>query len=372
MSDRDRIHPPRAAERILRLLLGRGADGSSIVGDLHEEFCQLARASGPLRARLWYWRQVAITGLSYSRPGRKTLDRVLHDLRFAFRGIVKEPGFASTVVITMALGIGAGTAIFSFVDGMLLRPLPFPQPDRLVRVWASPQSRDDPYVDLMYGDVRAFASGVPSFTSVTGLSLASRVLMDDRAENRENVVVARTTASFFETLGVTPVLGRVYTEAEARRGEQIVLISHELWERRYGATPDAIGSLLHLDVRAFRIVGVLPQGVEYPEDAQVWRALSPDEMQDDDREVHVVARLGPEATVSAANAAEQRVWCSGSLTRPRTPSAPIRSGSSPRNSAHSYRAMFLKTTPPFITKTTRRTAVMSSSGLPTTATRSAS
>ncbi len=261
---------------------------------------------------------MAITGLSYSRPGRKTLDRVLHDLRFAFRGIVKEPGFASTVVITMALGIGAGTAIFSFVDGMLLRPLPFSQPDRLVRVWASHQGRDDPYVDLMYGDVRAFASGVPSFASVTGLSLASRVMMDDRAENRENVVVARTTASFFETLGVTPVLGRVYTEAEARRGEQIVLISHELWERRYGATPDAIGSLLHLDVRAFRIVGVLPQGVEYPEDAQVWRALSPDEMQDDDREVHVVARLGPEATASAANAAVQRVATALAVEQPET------------------------------------------------------
>lgn len=287
---------------MLRALLPEGTDGRAIIGDLHEEFRQIVRSKGALRARLWYWRQVLGTGISYARPGRSTLDRRLQDVRFALRGMARERGFATTVVVTLALGIGAGTAIFSVVDGVLLRPLPFHEPDRLVRVWASNNRAGQPYLDLLYSDIDAFTEGVPSFQSVTGLSLVPRIMMDARGDNAENVLVARTTPALFGTLGIDPVLGRAYTDVDARRGEQIALISHGLWERRFAGDPDVIGTFVHLDVRGYQIVGVMPEGLEYPERVHVWRPLFPDETDDNDREVHLLARLGSDVSLSVANA----------------------------------------------------------------------
>ena len=269
MSARPGPQPPSLAERILRGLVGLDRDGSSIVGDLHEEFTSIARASGPTRARLWYWRQVVGTGLAYARPGRASLDRRRQDLRLALRGIIKEPGFAAAIVTTLALGIGAGTAIFSVVDGVILRPLPFEAPEQLVRVWATNERSGDPYVDLMYSDIEAFRRGAGSFSSVTGLSLAPRIMMDRRGENSENVIVARTTPEFFATLGIVPVLGRAYTQVEASEGAQVALISYELWERRFTRDPDVVGTFVHLNVRGFDIIGVLPEGLPYPEGAHV-------------------------------------------------------------------------------------------------------
>ena len=318
MSARRGLLPPRMAERILRGLVGREGDGSSIVGDLHEEFVSTMRASGPSRARLWYWRQVVATGVAYARPGRASLDRRRQDLRLAVRGIVREPAFAAAIVITLALGIGAGTAIFSVVDGVILHPLPFEAPEQLVRVWATNERAGDPYVDLMYGDVEAFRRGVPSFSSVTGLSLGTRVRMDARGQNSENVIVARTTPDFFKTLATSPVLGRPYTEGDARESARLALISYELWERRFARDPQILGTFVHLDLNGFEIIGVLPERLAYPDRAQVWRALSPDEMEDDDREVHLVARMTEDARSSAANAEVRSVAAALASDSPET------------------------------------------------------
>lgn len=292
---------------MLRWVLPAGPDGETIVGDLHEEFAGIASRSGSVRADVWYWRQVISTGFAYSRPGRAALERRLQDLRFSFRAIRKEPGFSGAIVLTLALAIGAGTAIFSVVDGVLLRPLPFERPEELVRIWASNEEAGQRYLDLLYTDIGAFSEGTSSFSGMSGLSLAPNAMLDARGDNAENVIVARTSPTLFATLGVTPVLGRAYTAEDASRGESYVLISHGLWQRRFGGDADVVGTFVHLDSRGYEIIGVLGEGLEYPERAQVWRALAPAAQLDDDREVHLVARLRSDARMSVANAEVQSV-----------------------------------------------------------------
>lgn len=221
---------------------------------------------------MWYWGQVVATGFGYARPGRAALERRLQDLGFAIRGIRREPGFAAAVIVTLALAIGAGTAIFSIVDAVMLRPLPFDEPDRLVRVWANDERSGEPYIDLLYADIEVFRSGVSSFSAVSGLSVAPLAMLDLRGENPEQVLVARSTVDLFATLGITPALGRSYTTADARSGEGLIVISHELWERRFASDPDVLGRVVHLNARGFEIIGVLPSGVAYPNGAQVWRS----------------------------------------------------------------------------------------------------
>ena len=184
--------PPRPAERILRWILPTGPDGKTILGDLHEEFRVAAAKRGPVRAALWYWAQVIVTGAGYARPGRAALDRRIQDLRFSLRGVRKEPGFSTAVILTLALSIGAGTAIFSVVDGVLLRPLPFESPEDLVRIWASNEREGQRNLDLLYSDIAAMSEGTTAFSTVTGLSMAPRAMLDARGGNPENVLVART------------------------------------------------------------------------------------------------------------------------------------------------------------------------------------
>jgi putative ABC transport system permease protein len=310
--------PPRLVTRVLRGLLGEGPDARSIIGDLHEEYQAIACDRGRVRAALWYWRQALGTGLSYARPGRAALDRLRQDLGFAMRGLRREPGFAAAVIATLALAIGAGTAIFSVVDGVLLRPLPFDAPHELVRVWASNERTGDPYVDLMYSDIEPFRRAGSAFASISGLSVAPRVMMDERGQNREDILVGRSTSDLFETLGVEPVLGRLYTVDDARTGTQLVVISHELWQRRFSGAADVIGRFVHLDVRGFEIIGVLPPRMGYPESVHAWRALTAEEMEDDDREVHLVARLAEGARPSAAQAEVASVAASLADATPET------------------------------------------------------
>jgi len=298
-------NPPRLAELLTELLLrrfvGHGVDGESIVGDLHEEFLEVSREKGLFRARLWYLMHAVSTVAIYARPGRPALDRRLQDLRVALRGLRREPGFTAAVVGTLALAIGAGTAIFSVVDGVLLRPLPFDEPGELVRVWASDTQAGDPFVDLTYQDIDAFRTGTPSFTAVSALSEAPRVLLDERGENPEPVTVARSTEDLFATLGVSPTPGRAYSAEDVQNGDRLIVISHALWQRRFAGESDVIGRMVHLDVTGYEIIGVLPQGIAYPAGTDVWRALTPPEMEDDDREVHLLARLTDRDLATTAN-----------------------------------------------------------------------
>ena len=201
------------------------------------------------------------------------LAQTLQDIRFAFRQIGKYPGFAAVIILTLALGTGADTAIFSVVNAVLLRPLPYRDAGRLVWVTErfalnfSPGAAFGPdYVawrreNSTFEQIEAFQSGDPN------TSLAS---------NGATLAVQATsvTPTFFSMLGVEPILGRSFASGEGSEGhDRVVLLSEGLWKSQFGSDPNILGTLIHLDGSAYTVVGVLPGSVRYPE-GDVWTPIS--------------------------------------------------------------------------------------------------
>ncbi|HSR42873.1 MAG TPA: ABC transporter permease, partial [Longimicrobiales bacterium] len=308
--------PPRWAGRLLRALLADDDHGRTILGDLHEEFGEVAADRGRGSAVAWYWWQVAVVGVGYARPGAAAVRDLGGDVRHGFRTLRRSPGFSLSVIGTLALGIGAGTAVVSVVDAVLIRPLPFPEPAELVRVWASDETGGRPAVDMLYSDVEAVSRGAEGLRAVTGLSVAPRTLLTARMEEPEAITVARTAGPFFATFGISPAAGRLYGEAE--EGAGVLVISEALFRRRFGGDPAALRGLVHVDTRGFEIVGVVPERMSFPEGVDAWRPLTAAELEDDDREVRVFARLGDGVGVSAATAELRGVAAGLAESRPTT------------------------------------------------------
>ncbi|MDT5272318.1 MAG: hypothetical protein QOH49_4504 [Acidobacteriota bacterium] len=227
---------------------------------------------------------------------------LLQDLRFGVRTLAKRPGFALVAVLTLALGIGANTAIFSVVNAVLLRPLPFRDAERLVIVYETTQSVPRDFVSVPnLEDYRAgsrsfegFATFVPQSVNLTGAGTEP-----------ERVVGAFVTSSFFPVVGVEPARGRAFTaEDDVQGGGQVALLAHELWQRRFGADPEIIGKSLVFNGEPYTVVGVMPEGFRYPTmapdvllPAQKWPNYKPV------RASHnqwIVGRLRPGVTYEAA------------------------------------------------------------------------
>jgi predicted permease len=244
----------------------------------------------------------------------------VEDLSLAARSLARRPGYAAGVVVTLGLGIGTVAAAFTVVDGVVLRPLPFPDSDRLLRVYRT-DDRGESDLDFSASQVEALSGTAASEGGMGAFSRAGRVL---RAEGYgdgqpRSVAFSRVTEGFVETLGVSPRLGRLFEPAEVRDGAPVVLLSEGLWRSVFGADPAAVGSPVHLDEVRHTVVGVLPSGSGFPEDALLWRPLTPDERADDDPELVLVARrpegLAPTAfdgaldgAVASARAAAPEVW----------------------------------------------------------------
>lgn len=290
--------PPVWAKRLLKATLPKGPRGETVLGDLHEEFGDLPLRRGPVVALVWFVGSGLVVSAQLRYPARGWAERRGNDLRHAVRGLVRTPAFAFSVVGTLGLGIGSAAAIFSVVDGVMLRPLPFEEPNELVRVWAAHPNSGERHLDLMYADIRAYSDRVDGFAGAAGFSVAPRRLTDGAGRARR-VTVARTSPGLFDVLGVTPALG----EGLVGPGEATLLISDRLWSTRYGRDPNVLGRSVRLEDEPFTVVGVLPKGLEYPSDADAWRTLSPGELEDDDREVHLVGRLAK--GTSLAQVAEQ-------------------------------------------------------------------
>ncbi|HWS87824.1 MAG TPA: ABC transporter permease [Pyrinomonadaceae bacterium] len=187
---------------------------------------------------------------------------LLQDLRFGVRTLAKRPGFALVAVLTLALGIGANTAIFSVVNAVLLRPLPFKDAERLVIVYEATQSVPRDFVSVP--NLEDYRAGSRSFEGFTTFVPQSVNLTGAGAEP-ERVIGAFVTSSFFPVLGVQPARGRAFTtEDDAQGGGQVALITHELWQRRFGADPEIIGRSLTFNGEPYTVVGVMPAGFRYP------------------------------------------------------------------------------------------------------------
>lgn len=200
----------------------------------------------------------------------------LHDLRYAVRQSWKFPRFTLTAVLTFALGIGATTAIFSLVEGILLRPLPFSDPDRLVLL--GDRLQEDGGVGVTAREIATYAKATSAFSAMGGYIDNTYELSGDA--NPEQVHAARLTAGVFTALGVRPILGRVFTEKEDNDHQPLAVISYALWLNRYHRDRNVLGKPLVLDRKVYSIIGVMPRGFEFPlqagrlEQAQLWVPLS--------------------------------------------------------------------------------------------------
>src|SRR6201990_962446 len=176
------------------------------------------------------------------------MDGLLQDIRYALRQLLKSPGFALVAVMTLALGIGANTAIFSVVNAVLLRPLPFERPEELVRVFGKNARRNSfsrPHSYLNFSDMRAQNQ---TFEALAAYSGASSALSGPDAP--EQITGAVSTGDIFHVLGTKPLMGRLLEPGDERPGgSNAVVISHGLWQRRFGGDPQIVGRSVRLDGR---------------------------------------------------------------------------------------------------------------------------
>ena len=232
------------------------------------------------------------------------MDTILQDLRFAVRMLVKNPGFTAVAAITLALGIGANTAIFSVVNAVLLRPLPYRDSARLLLVNES--SKQVPDMSVSYPNFLDWRERARVFEKTAALQPTQVTLTG--LERPERLGGWNVSADFFSTLGASPRLGRDFAAQDDRAGaEPVAIVTDRLWKTRFGSDPGLVGRPLTLDGRSVVIVGVLPAAfrVYYPEaDVFLPLGLYADRMQDRDKHpgIYVIGRLREGATIEAARA----------------------------------------------------------------------
>jgi len=223
------------------------------------------------------------------------IDALLQDVRYALRAWSRAPGFALAALSTLALGIGANTAVFSVVEGVLLKPLPYHEPDRLVAVWAG---RFMSYQDVDYLD-----ASTQSVAEVAGISPGWGTTLTNAGEPAQ-LTASKVTGNLFATLGVRPVLGRAIGPGDAAPGaDGVAVLSHRLWRGHFGSDPDVVGRTFTLDGDTFAIVGVMPPGFETVSDGtDLWLPLArdPSEWYYSSTIMMAVGRLAPGATPASA------------------------------------------------------------------------
>ena len=200
-------------------------------------------------------------------------DNLKRDFRHALRLMTRSPGFSALVVLTLAVGIGANTAIFSLVDAVLLRPLPYKDSGRLAMLWSedAPHNVHEQRVSLLnFADWRKQSHTFEDMTLFVGQTF---LLGTDGPPER--LREARVPANFFPVLGVQPVAGRVFSSNEEKRAERVVVLNYALWQRLFAGSTAAIGKDLRMDGRLSRIVGVMPEHFQFPfADTEVWEPIT--------------------------------------------------------------------------------------------------
>src|SRR5579863_5971904 len=193
------------------------------------------------------------------------METLLQDIRYGWRMLVRNPGFSAIAVLTLAIGIGASTAIFSVVDTVLLRPLPYQQPDKLVVVTESLPGMSADEIGVSAGEYQDYRDRNRSFSQVAAYESDGFNLTGVGRPLRVNA--ARLSASTFPLLGVSPELGRAFTQEEDGYGSSnVVVLSHTLWEHQYGSDPSILGKTVKLDEKPFTVIGVMPASFRFPFD----------------------------------------------------------------------------------------------------------
>jgi predicted permease len=197
------------------------------------------------------------------------------DVRYALRGLWHSKGFALTAVACLAFGIGLNTTIFSIVDGVLLKPFPFRDPDRLM-VLGERNPKSDAQTGISYPGLLDWRAASSTLSAIEVSSGRSVNLSDDGAGDTERLMASAISWNLFPELGVSPVIGRHLTGADDRPGAgRVVLISHELWTLRYHSDPQIVGRTVHVDGTLHTIIGVMPPGFRFPTNMRLWVPVAP-------------------------------------------------------------------------------------------------
>ncbi|HSS19161.1 MAG TPA: ABC transporter permease [Pyrinomonadaceae bacterium] len=231
--------------------------------------------------------------------------RLWQDLRYAVRTMVARPGFTLIAVFTLALGIGGSTAIFTVVDGALLRGLPYRQPDRLYHLFETTPQKEFNQREFSYPDYQDYQNnqvleGVAAYTGGGGI-------MSGRGSEPERIFAPAASANFFSVLGVEPVLGRTFQPGEDKPGAQrVVVLTYGMWQRRFGGDPGIVGQSLTVNGDPYTVIGVLPSSFQFAlRNADLWRAYQPTPNQLTRRFLHgtnLIGRLKPGVTFAQAQA----------------------------------------------------------------------
>ncbi len=254
------------------------------------------------RSRFERWSENSEERVRGARQGGSLLADILSDTRYAIRELVKNPGFTLVAVVTLALGIGATSAVFSIIEGVLLRPLPYFEPERLVRLYETvPQFGRFSVAPANFLDWERESR---AFESIAAFSSGSGTLTDGAAAERVSTV--EVSHRIFEVLGVSPFHGRGFRLEEDAPGKNAVLVmSHGAWQRRYGSDPSILGRTLTLDGVPITVVGVMPPDFYFPSrETEFWTPLALDAA-NAPRGAHylgVIARLKPETSIPLATA----------------------------------------------------------------------
>jgi len=292
--------------------------------DLYEQDClrggRIVAATFGVRAMLEgvtgaakAWREVRRHGAR--RPsGRETPRRedvmatCVQDVRYAFRSLRKSMGFTVVSVVTLALGIGANTAIFSVVNAVLLRPLPFERPEELALLWTNNQTEGQNRYFVSPRDFNDWRAWNESFRSLAAF-WRTEVTVTDGENDPARFTTAWSTANIFSVLGITPAVGRMFGEQDGAGSPLVAVLSYGTWQRRYGGDPSVVGKTISVDGAPATIVGVLPNQMIYPEDAEFWLNMNwPMEIQGRGaRWMNAVGRLGVGTTLEQARADMTRI-----------------------------------------------------------------
>jgi putative ABC transport system permease protein len=244
----------------------------------------------------------------------RIMDTIIKDLIYAIRSLLKHPGFTAIAVITLALGIGANTAMFSVINGVLLRPLPYHQPDRLVTIWEESPERDMYQMPVSFANMSEWIAQGQAFDQISAYTFTNLNLTGAGEPVRLSAV--RVSANLFSLVGATPMLGRTFLSEEDKDGASpVVVLSHSLWQSRFGSKSEVIGQKIIINNQARTIVGIMPPKFQFPvgfgylgrvlndpTDLYVPLAPTSDETRRGNYSFFVLGRLRPSVTIDQAQA----------------------------------------------------------------------
>jgi putative ABC transport system permease protein len=257
------MKPPRLPRALLLISL-REPLRESLVGDLDEAFASRAAAEGVRRARRWYWSQAARSIAARWRPSAPLAwhppGGIWQDVRYGARTLRRAPAFALVAIATLAIGIGGTTAAFSVLYAVLLRPLPYAEPDRLVAIGHPDDDTGHPS-NLGFLTFRDWRARTRAFEDAAAMRSWLATITD--GAEPERVAAVRVSWNFFRLLGVAPAIGRDFRPEEDRpEAWRVVLLSDGLWRRRFGADPSIVGRTIRIHDRPYLVAGIMPSTLE--------------------------------------------------------------------------------------------------------------